>query len=85
MHVPSTGELGAKYYYVEHSWSFAAEEAEKVADRTNGAKRKLCRSGKISAVYKHLEWSAETETLTIQKTGNGQSEAKKGLRPAGHL
>lgn len=36
MHVPSTGELGAKYYYVEHSWSFAAEEAEKVADRTNG-------------------------------------------------
>lgn len=55
MYVPSTGELGAKYYYVEHSWSFAAEEAEKVADRTNGAKRKLCRSGKISAVYKHLE------------------------------
>lgn len=55
MHVPSMGELGTKYYYVEHSWSFAAEEAEKVADRTNGAKRRRCRSGKITAVDGHLE------------------------------
>lgn len=49
------GELRTKYYYVEHSWSFAAEEAEKVADRTKGAKRRLSRSGKRTDVDGHLE------------------------------
>lgn len=55
MHVPSMGELRTKYYYVEHSWSFAAEEVEKVTDRTNEAKRRLSRNGKITAVDGHLE------------------------------